>query len=200
MRSQKLAAKRMILHRSTTSCYSPRRRGCVSWRKGRKPCVFSSPRVSRAAICTAPTWLAPCAAPTRCRMRRLRRRTHGGRRLPPDLSPVPARRHGLLARPGQRSLLRSSAAPGRRLLPQQRPDAVILIDYPGFHWWLARRAKAHGIPVFYFVPPQIWAWASWRVKKMRRFVDHVLCSLPFEEPWYRERGVAGPLPRPSLFR
>ncbi len=73
---------------------------------------------------------------------------------------------------------------------EQRPDAVVLIDYPGFHWWLARRAKAHGIPVFYFVPPQLWAWAGWRVEKVRRFVDHVLCSLPFEEPWYRARGVA----------
>jgi lipid-A-disaccharide synthase len=73
---------------------------------------------------------------------------------------------------------------------EQRPDAVVLIDYPGFHWWLARRAKAYGIPVFYFVPPQLWAWAGWRVKKMRRSVDHVLCTLPFEEPWYRSRGVA----------
>jgi lipid-A-disaccharide synthase len=70
-----------------------------------------------------------------------------------------------------------------------KPDAVVLIDYPGFHWWLARRAHAHGVPVFYFVPPQIWAWAGWRVRKMRAWVDHVLCSLPFEEAWYRERGV-----------
>jgi lipid-A-disaccharide synthase len=54
---------------------------------------------------------------------------------------------------------------------------------------LARRAHAHGIPVFYFVPPQLWAWAGWRVRRMRRWVDHVLCSLPFEEAWYRERGV-----------
>src|SRR5580704_6094528 len=75
-----------------------------------------------------------------------------------------------------------------RYFRHQRPDAVVLIDYPGFNWWIARRAKAHGIPVFYYVPPQIWAWASWRVRKMRRFVDHVLCSLPFEEPWYRQRG------------
>ncbi len=71
----------------------------------------------------------------------------------------------------------------------RRPDAVILIDFPGFHWWLARRAKARGIPVFYFVPPQLWAWAGWRVAKMRRFVDHVLCTLPFEKPWYQARGV-----------
>jgi lipid-A-disaccharide synthase len=76
-----------------------------------------------------------------------------------------------------------------RAFRQERPDALVLIDYPGFHWWLARRAQAHGIPVFYFVPPQLWAWAGWRVKKMRRLVDHVLCSLPFEEAWYRERGI-----------
>jgi len=76
-----------------------------------------------------------------------------------------------------------------RYFRHRRPDAIILIDYPGFHWWLARRAHFHGIPVFYFVPPQLWAWAGWRVKKMQRFVDHVLCSLPFEEEWYRQRGV-----------
>jgi lipid-A-disaccharide synthase len=76
-----------------------------------------------------------------------------------------------------------------RYFCSQRPDAVVLIDYPGFNWWMARRAHFRGIPVFYFVPPQIWGWAGWRVNKMRRFVDHVLCSLPFEEDWYRERDV-----------
>jgi lipid-A-disaccharide synthase len=72
---------------------------------------------------------------------------------------------------------------------QQRPDALVLIDFPGFHWWLARCAHSHGIPVLYFVPPQLWAWASWRVRKMRRLVDHVLCTLPFEETWYRQHNV-----------
>ncbi len=75
-----------------------------------------------------------------------------------------------------------------RYFRHHKPDAVVLIDYPGFNWWIARRAKAHGIPVFYYVPPQIWAWGSWRVRKMRAFVDHVLCSLPFEARWYQERG------------
>ena len=75
-----------------------------------------------------------------------------------------------------------------RYFRHHRPDAVVLIDYPGFNWWIARRAKVHGIPVFYYTPPQIWAWAQWRVKKMRRLVDHVLCSLPFEEPWLRQHG------------
>jgi lipid-A-disaccharide synthase len=77
-----------------------------------------------------------------------------------------------------------------RFFRHRRPDAVVLIDYPGFHWWLARRAHFHGIPVYYFVPPQLWSWAAWRVAKMRRWVNHVLCALPFEEKWYRERGVS----------
>jgi lipid-A-disaccharide synthase len=75
-----------------------------------------------------------------------------------------------------------------RYFRHHRPDAIVLIDYPGFNWWIARRAKAHGIPVFYYGAPQLWAWAGWRIRKMRRFVDHVLCKLPFEESWYRERG------------
>ena len=75
-----------------------------------------------------------------------------------------------------------------RYFEHHRPDAVVLIDYPGFNWWIARRAKAHGVPVFYYAPPQIWAWATWRIKKMRRYVDHVLCALPFEARWFAEQG------------
>jgi lipid-A-disaccharide synthase len=76
-----------------------------------------------------------------------------------------------------------------RFFRQEKPDALVMIDFPGFHWWLAKRARQHRIPVLYFVPPQLWAWASWRVKKMRERVDRVLCVLPFEEAWFRERGV-----------
>jgi lipid-A-disaccharide synthase len=72
-----------------------------------------------------------------------------------------------------------------------RPDAVVLIDYPGFHWLLAKRARALDIPVIYYVPPQIWAWGGWRVNKVRKYIDHVLCSLPFEPAWYHARGVPG---------
>ena len=68
------------------------------------------------------------------------------------------------------------------------PDAVVLIDYPGFHWHIAKRARAAGIPVIYYVPPQLWAWAGWRVEKVKRTVDEVLCSLPFEPDWYRAHG------------
>ncbi|MGH7200908.1 MAG: lipid-A-disaccharide synthase [Planctomycetaceae bacterium] len=69
------------------------------------------------------------------------------------------------------------------------PDAVVLVDFPGFNWWIARKAKAAGIPVFYYLPPQLWAWAPWRIRRMRKFVDHVLCSLPFETDWYAARGM-----------
>jgi lipid-A-disaccharide synthase len=75
-----------------------------------------------------------------------------------------------------------------RYFQRQHPDLVVLIDYPGFNWWIARRAKAHGIPVVYYGTPQLWAWAGWRVRKMRRYVDHVLCKLPFEPKWFAERG------------
>ena len=75
-----------------------------------------------------------------------------------------------------------------RFFRDERPDAVVLIDYPGFNWWIARRAKARGIPVFYYGTPQIWAWASWRVRKLRRLVDHSLCKLQFEAEWYQARG------------
>lgn len=76
-----------------------------------------------------------------------------------------------------------------RYFAESPPDAVVLIDYPGFNWWVARKAKARGIPVIYYGTPQLWAWAPWRVGKMRRLVDHALCKLPFEESWFRDRGV-----------
>jgi lipid-A-disaccharide synthase len=75
-----------------------------------------------------------------------------------------------------------------RYFREHRPDAVVLIDFPGFNWHIAERAKAHGIPVFYYGLPQIWAWLQYRVKRVRRLVDHSLCKLPFEEAWLRERG------------
>ncbi|HMP79703.1 MAG TPA: hypothetical protein PKD54_09650 [Pirellulaceae bacterium] len=70
-----------------------------------------------------------------------------------------------------------------------RVDAVILIDFPGFNWWVARAAKKRGIPVIYYGAPQLWAWAPWRIRKLRRLVDLVLCKLPFEADWFRRRGV-----------
>ncbi len=83
--------------------------------------------------------------------------------------------------------VRLYAAAGK-YFQEHRPDAVVLIDYPGFNWWVARAAKRESIPVYYYGAPQMWAWAPWRVHKMRRLVNHVLCKLPFEEDWFRSRG------------
>lgn len=75
----------------------------------------------------------------------------------------------------------------KEIFQKEKPDAVVLVDFPGFNWQVAQRARKEGIPVFYFIPPQIWAWAQGRIKKMKRLVDHILCPLAFEEHWYRER-------------
>ncbi|MDA8696905.1 lipid-A-disaccharide synthase [Rhodopirellula sp.] len=68
-------------------------------------------------------------------------------------------------------------------------DAVILVDFPGFNWHIAKAAKKHGIPVFYYCPPQLWAWGKWRLKKMRRTVDEVLAVLPVEEQFFTSNGI-----------
>ncbi|HEV3384666.1 MAG TPA: lipid-A-disaccharide synthase [Gemmata sp.] len=76
-----------------------------------------------------------------------------------------------------------------RCLRAKRPDAVVLIDYPEFNFVLAGRAKAIGIPVYYFVPPQIWAWRRGRVRQLRKWCDGVFSALPFEDKWFRSRRV-----------
>lgn len=75
------------------------------------------------------------------------------------------------------------------VLKRERPRAVVLVDFPGFNWHIARRAHQLGIPVVYYLPPQLWAWGAWRLNKLRRTVDHVLCNLPFEPAWYAARNV-----------
>jgi lipid-A-disaccharide synthase len=70
-----------------------------------------------------------------------------------------------------------------------RPDALIVIDFPDFNFRLARRVKKLGIPIVYYISPQIWAWRPKRIEAIRRFVDLVLVIFPFEEAIYREAGV-----------
>jgi len=77
----------------------------------------------------------------------------------------------------------------RRRLERDRPDALVLIDFPEFNLRLARAARRAGVPVVYFVPPQLWAWRAWRVRAMRRWVSLVLAVLPFEPAIYRRAGV-----------
>lgn len=77
--------------------------------------------------------------------------------------------------------LRQLVAAARR----EKPDAVILIDYPDFNFRLMTRMKRLGIPVIYYVSPQLWAWRAGRIKLMKRAVDRVLPIFPFEEALYR---------------
>ncbi len=70
-----------------------------------------------------------------------------------------------------------------------RPERAILIDYPGFNLSLARRLNQSGIPVTYYISPQLWAWREGRIKRIREYVDQLLVIFPFEVDWYRERGV-----------
>lgn len=70
-----------------------------------------------------------------------------------------------------------------------RPDALILVDYPGFNLRIARFAKAHGLKVFYYIAPKAWAHKARRVKQLRRDVDVLYSIFPFELDWFRARGV-----------
>ncbi len=72
---------------------------------------------------------------------------------------------------------------------EARPIRLILIDYPGFNLRLAKNIHPLGIPITYFILPQIWAWKEKRVKIIQRCVDQALCIFPFEQPWFEERGV-----------
>ena len=77
----------------------------------------------------------------------------------------------------------------RDALEEERPEALILIDYPGFNLKLAAYAKLKGIPVIFFNSPQIWAWRKGRLKTIRRVVDKMIVLLPFEEKIYQQAGV-----------
>lgn len=74
-------------------------------------------------------------------------------------------------------------------LREQPPDLLILIDYPDFNLILAKKAKRLGIPVFYYISPQVWAWRSGRVKTIKKLVDRMGVILPFEQEFYRKFGM-----------
>lgn len=74
-------------------------------------------------------------------------------------------------------------------LEAQRPDLVVLIDFPDFNFLLGRAARAMGLKVFYYISPQVWAWRSGRVRSLKRFTDAMAVILPFEEAFYRQRGM-----------
>jgi len=77
----------------------------------------------------------------------------------------------------------------QRILKEKPPDLLILLDYPDFNIPLAGTAARHRIPVLYYISPQIWAWRKNRVRKIKRRVDRMAVILPFEESFYRNKGV-----------
>jgi lipid-A-disaccharide synthase len=77
----------------------------------------------------------------------------------------------------------------RRELAQGRFDAVLLVDYPGFNLSVARVARTAGVPVLYYIAPQLWAWGGWRISRLRRDVARLATILPFESEFFSEQGI-----------
>jgi lipid-A-disaccharide synthase len=91
---------------------------------------------------------------------------------------------------------------------RRKPDLAVVIDSPAFNWRVARQMKKRGIPVVYYVAPQFWAWRQGRVRLIRDYIDKALVIFPFEEKFYRDRGVdatfvghpLADLPHPAIER
>src|ERR1700733_7386058 len=91
---------------------------------------------------------------------------------------------------------------------RRKPDLAIVIDSPAFNWRVARHMKKRGVPVVYYVAPQFWAWRQGRVRLLRKYIDKALVIFPFEEQFYRDRGVdatfvghpLADLPQPGIER
>ncbi len=88
----------------------------------------------------------------------------------------------------------------KKLLHSLRPDLLILIDFPDFNLRVARMAKKRGIPVLYYVSPQIWAWRRGRVQTIKQRVDHMAVILPFEDGFYQAHGVPVNPVKPRMCR
>jgi lipid-A-disaccharide synthase len=77
----------------------------------------------------------------------------------------------------------------RKYFDQNRPDLQICVDSPAMNFHFAKIAHERGIPVLYYIAPQLWAWREGRMKKLRKWVDQVACILPFEEAYFRKHGI-----------
>jgi len=91
---------------------------------------------------------------------------------------------------------------------KRKPDLAIVIDSPAFNWRVARQMQKRGIPVIYYVAPQFWAWRQGRVRLIRKYIKKALVIFPFEEKFYRDRGVdavfighpLASIPKPNMDR
>jgi lipid-A-disaccharide synthase len=106
----------------------------------------------------------------------------------------------LLERPAERSAMLTSTfrqlSYYRRLIKlvgqamrERRPAVHVPVDSPALNWHFCQAARRCGVPVMYYIAPQVWAWAPWRVRKLRKLTDAVACILPFEQEYLRRRGV-----------
>jgi lipid-A-disaccharide synthase len=87
-----------------------------------------------------------------------------------------------------RSILRALGRV-KQFLAEERPDLAILIDFPDFNLHVATHLKRRGVPILYYISPQIWAWRGWRIRKIKRLVDRMAVILPFESALYRKEGI-----------
>ena len=84
--------------------------------------------------------------------------------------------------------IRSAMKTLEKQFEMNRPDLLVLIDYPGFNLELARRAKKYNIPVLYYISPKIWAWREGRITRIKKYVDRMAVILPFEKKYYKGHG------------
>ena len=78
----------------------------------------------------------------------------------------------------------------KKSLKRRQPRALVVVDFPDFNFVLAKAARRLNIPVIYYIVPQIWAWRQGRVKFLKENISHLIVILPFEEEWYRKRGLS----------
>ena len=77
----------------------------------------------------------------------------------------------------------------RKEMTKIRPDCVVLVDAPEFNFRVAKIAHSLNIPVYYFIPPKIWAWRTGRVRFLQKYIRHIFCILPFEHDFYTKHGI-----------
>lgn len=77
----------------------------------------------------------------------------------------------------------------KKAFRKERPDAIILVDSAEFNFPLAKEAKKLNIPVYYFIPPKVWAWRQYRVRFLQKYIKSILCILPFEVDFYKKFGI-----------
>ncbi len=90
---------------------------------------------------------------------------------------------------GQLGYYRKLIKQAHAYFEHNKVDLVVVCDSPAFNFHIAKAAKKHGIPVLFYVAPQLWAWAPWRIHKLRRCCDKLACILPFEKDWFAGRGI-----------